>query len=78
MKVKVFLSGRDEVSREIPNSEFPSQIHISATDNHNDINRYIHTEVDSVISDKRLLNGVVNDELKQHIINVLSKGALGM
>ena len=75
--VKCFLSGRDELSREIECASF-SIISSSVTDNSADIKRYITLEVESIIKEKRLLHGKVSNALRDEIVQVLNKGADGM
>jgi len=76
-KVKLFISGRDDITREL-SEEFPSQVNIRATDNRSDIERFIQSEVDNAIADRRLLNGTVSKSLQDEIIRVLTLGANGM
>lgn len=76
--VKVIISGRSEVCQDMPKDEFPVQIQIGQGDNEDDIRKYVTSEVDRAISDRRLLRGKVNDELKETIIRKLNDSAQGM
>lgn len=76
--VKVIISGRSEVCQDMPKDEFSVQIQIGQGDNEDDIRKYVTSEVDRAISDRRLLRGKVNDELKETIIRKLNDSAQGM
>ncbi|KAH0171452.1 hypothetical protein KCU67_g2167, partial [Aureobasidium melanogenum] len=76
--VKVIISGRSEVCQDMPKDEFPIQIQIGQGDNEDDIRKYVTSEVDRAISDRRLLRGKVSDELKETIIRKLNDSAQGM
>ncbi|KAH0335580.1 ankyrin, partial [Aureobasidium melanogenum] len=76
--VKVIISGRSEVCQDMPKDEFPVHIGIGQGDNKDDIRKYVTSEVNRVISDKRLLRGKVSDELKETIIQKLNDSAQGM
>jgi len=75
--VKIFVSSRDDhdIVCRLVNSP---NVYIRASDNGEDIERFIRSEVDQSIIEKRLLSGNVSDELKSRIISVLIKGAQGM
>jgi KAP family P-loop domain len=75
--VKIFVSSRDDTDI-VCNMEDSSNILINARDNSDDIHRFVHSEVERSIADKRLLNGQVSDDLKSHIIKTLVEGAEGM
>jgi len=75
--VKVFVSSRDDIDIVLKLAGVPN-IFINASDNHKDIDGFVHHEVDRAITDGRLLHGRVSDELKSHIINTLIDGANGM
>jgi hypothetical protein len=75
--VKVFVSSRDDVDIVLRLAGVPN-IYINARDNSDDIQRFIHSEVERSISDKRLLNGRVSKQLKRCIIAALIGGAQGM
>lgn len=51
---------------------------VRASDNREDIERFIVSQVDQSIKNKRLLSGNVSKELKERIIHVLIEGAQGM
>ncbi|KAH0397267.1 hypothetical protein KCU89_g8454, partial [Aureobasidium melanogenum] len=75
--VKVIISGRSEVCQDMPKDEFPIQVQIGQGDNEDDIRKYVTSEVDRAISDRRLLRGKVSDELKEAIIRELNDKAQG-
>ena len=75
--MKVFVSSRDDIDIVLKLAGVPN-IFINASDNHKDIDGFVHHEVDRAITDGRLLHGRVSDELKSHIINTLIDGANGM
>lgn len=75
--VNIFVSSRDDndIVCQLENS---SNVIIKSSDNCEDIQRYIISQVDRLIKNKRLLSGKVSEELKKQIISVLTKGAQGM
>lgn len=75
--IKVFVTSRNDgdLQRRLGNSP---NIYIQERDNSADINLYITSEVESCITKGRLLDGKVDDDLKEHIIDVLRNGAHGM
>lgn len=75
--VNVFVSSRDDndIVCQLENS--PNVV-INASDNGQDIQNFIVSQVDQSIKNKILLSGRVSDELKRQIINVLTEGAQGM
>ncbi|KAI9670483.1 MAG: hypothetical protein M1817_004350 [Caeruleum heppii] len=75
--VKVFVASRDDGDIECRLAASPN-ISIRATDNHEDILRYILTEVDKAITDKALLRGNVSDGLRVRVVDTLAHGANGM
>ncbi|KAF7509247.1 hypothetical protein GJ744_008141 [Endocarpon pusillum] len=66
--------------------QFPQKLHlersrnvsISASQNGQDIQRFIESELEQLISKRRLLKGKVSSELRSNIVRVLNKGAQGM
>ncbi|THY57785.1 ankyrin [Aureobasidium pullulans] len=76
--VKVIISGRSEVCQDMPKDEFPIHILIGHGANRDDIRKYVTTEVDRAILDKRLLRGKVGDQLKETIVRKLNDSAQGM
>jgi hypothetical protein len=54
------------------------QVLIEATDNQQDIKRFIEMEVNKAIQNHRMLNCRVPEKLKTEIIKVLEQGAQGM
>jgi hypothetical protein len=75
--VKVFVSSRDDIDIVLRLEESPN-VFINASDNGEDIERFVYSEVERSITRKRLLNGQVSDELKTRIIATLIGGASGM
>ncbi|MCJ1464092.1 hypothetical protein MMC07_002704, partial [Pseudocyphellaria aurata] len=75
--VKVFVSSRDDndIVYRLVNSP---NVYIHATDNREDICRFVHTEVDQCIKDQRLLSGIISQDMKSRIISTLIEGAQGM
>lgn len=75
--IKIFVTSRNDgdLRRRLENS---SNIYIQERDNSADINLYIASEIEICIEKGRLLDGVVDNDLKEHIIDVLQKGAHGM
>lgn len=64
--VKVFVSSRDDndIVGRLDNSP---NIYISASDNEEDIIRFVHWEVGRSILSKRLLGGLVSEEMRKKI-----------
>jgi hypothetical protein len=75
--VKVFVSSRDDIDIVLRLEKSPN-ISISSSDNGGDIERFIRHEVQRSITEGRLLNGRVSEELKSRIIMTLVDGAAGM
>ncbi|KAG9849039.1 hypothetical protein KCU98_g4707, partial [Aureobasidium melanogenum] len=76
--VKIIISGRSEVCQDMPKDEFPVHIGIGQGDNKDDIRKYVSSEVDRAISDRRQLRGKVGEQLKETIIQKLNDSAQGM
>lgn len=75
--IKVFVSSRDDNDIVCRLANAPN-IFIRATDNGEDIRRFIHTEVDQSLKTQRLLSGIISDQMKSQIITTLIEGAQGM
>jgi hypothetical protein len=75
--VKIFLSSRDDMDIIHSWSSSPN-ISITANENGEDIERFIHSEVESSINSRRLLYGQVSNELKSDIIKYVIDKAQGM
>ena len=75
--LKVFISSRDEQDIVARATDYTS-ISIQPVDNQSDIELYIRHQIDQLISEKSLLRGKVNGDLKQQIIKRLCDGAQGM
>jgi hypothetical protein len=75
--VKVFVSSRDDndIVRRLADSP---NLCIRASDNCEDIEYFVRSEVARSINDKRLLGGKVSGELRNRIIITLIEGAQGM
>ncbi|RFU26917.1 hypothetical protein B7463_g9416, partial [Scytalidium lignicola] len=75
--VKVFLTSRNDGDivcrlRTTPN------IYIDAQKNKSDIQRFISSEVEKAVAQRRMLNGAVSKELQMRISMALDQGARGM
>ncbi|RQM04689.1 hypothetical protein DH86_00003943 [Scytalidium sp. 3C] len=75
--VKIFVSSRDDRDIACRLEQSPN-IYIQASDNEQDIDRFVHTQIDQSIREKRLLGGNVSEELRDTMIVALIKGAQGM
>lgn len=75
--VKVFVSSRDDNDIVCRLKNSPNVI-IRASDNHNDIQRFIGSLVAQSINNKRLLSGRASKVLENRIVTVLEEGAKGM
>jgi hypothetical protein len=75
--VKIFVSSRDDhdILCRLGNSP---DIFIRASDNGEDIDHFVRSQVKQSIVDKRLLSGKVSTELRERIISVLIEKAQGM
>ncbi|KAL7267374.1 hypothetical protein RUND412_010042 [Rhizina undulata] len=75
--LKIFITSRndDDIRIEL---ETESGVFIQLSDNSSDIKLFVEAEVEKYVSTKRLLDGKVQPELKQTIIDALTKGADGM
>ena len=75
--VKVFISSRHSLDIENRLRNLP-HVCIEATDNADDIENYVKTELTERIEDGRLLEGNVSEDLRANIESVLIAGANGM
>lgn len=75
--VKIFVSSRDEVDI-VWRLEHSPNLYVHATDNSDDIERFVITEVDVAIRTRRLLGGDVSDGLRDMIVTRLTNDAHGM
>jgi hypothetical protein len=75
--VKVFVSSRDDNDIVCRLNHSPN-LFIRASDNSEDIERFVLSEVAQCIKDKRLLSGRVSEGLKSRITATLEDGAQGM
>jgi hypothetical protein len=75
--VKIFASSRDDDDI-VCRLETSPNVFIRASDNGEDIDRFVHFQVNNAIAQKRLLKGDVSLELKERIIRELTKKAGGM
>ena len=75
--VKVFVTSRDDSNiRALLSDAMAVRIHNEHTQK--DMDEFVHQEVSSAIQNRRILNGVVSDNLKQGLMSVLIAGAGGM
>jgi hypothetical protein len=75
--VKVFVSSRDDNDIVCQLVNTPNVI-IHASDNDEDIKRFVECRVDQSIENKTLLSGNVSSDLRNGIIANLTEGAQGM
>lgn len=75
--VKVFLTSRDDGDIVCRLSSTPN-IYISVQDNQSDIERFTEQELDAAIARKRLLRGLVSEQLRWKIFTALNQGSQGM
>ena len=75
--VKAFISSRHSRDIEVRLRNFPN-VSIEAKDNAKDIENYITSELSRRIENQDLLEGNISIELRQHIEEVLQRGANGM
>jgi hypothetical protein len=75
--VKIFVSSRDEIDIVWRLEQSPN-LYVHAADNSDDIERFVITEVDVAIRSRRLLGGVVSDNLRELIVTRLTHEAHGM
>jgi hypothetical protein len=75
--VQIFISSRDDhdILCRLENSP---DIFIRASDNGEDIDHFVRSQVDQSIANKRLLSGKISTELRERIISVLTEKAQGM
>jgi hypothetical protein len=75
--VRLFISSRDNGDIKMKLSKY-TNVYIEATDNQDDIQRFVTVEVDKAIACHRLLRGAVPSWLKTEIVTTLVNGAQGM
>lgn len=75
--VKVFLSSRSHEDIASQLQDWP-KILIKKDDNAKDIERFIDHQVKQAITSRRILRGRISDELNEHLVATLTKGAQGM
>jgi hypothetical protein len=75
--VKIFVASRDDHDILCRLDKSPD-IFIQASDNGEDIDHFVRSQVDRSIVDKRLLSGEISIELRERIISVLIGKAQGM
>jgi hypothetical protein len=75
--LRIFIASRNERVISISLKELLCK-EIEIGENSGDIDLFVRTEVDRVISRKALLFGKVSPTLKQKIVNALTSGAQGM
>ncbi len=74
---KVFVSSRDDTDITLRLRSSPN-IYIKSDDNNEDIESFITSEIAKSIDDRKLLYGVVSEQLRQQMIQTLREGAQGM
>ncbi|KAF8416300.1 hypothetical protein EV426DRAFT_686871, partial [Tirmania nivea] len=74
--VKIFVTTRMDVDILNQFENFP-RIELQPDDNVDDINKFILTEVQNSIEDRLLLDGVVSNEVKKEICNILCQRCKG-
>ena len=75
--LKIFVSSRNDNDIVCRLKDSPN-VSINATDNGDDIERFVESEMQNSIENKRLLGGRVSNQLRQEITEVLVSGAQGM
>ena len=75
--VKVFVSSRDDIDIALKLQKHPN-IYIDINDNKQDINKFIHSEVEKALTEGRLLKGTISSELKDTVTESLAEKAGGM
>lgn len=75
--VKVFVTSRDDADLRKRFAARP-EVYIQERDNSVDIGKFIRTEVQKCIKNRDLLEGDVNDKLKERVVATLEAGARGM
>jgi len=75
--VKIFATARNDPDILNQFSTFP-RIDVQPDDHGSDINNFIHSEVERVVTDGQLLHGNVSDKLQLEICDVLGTRSTGM
>ena len=75
--VKIFISSRDDIDLVLRLQESPN-IHISVSDNTDDIQQFVDFGIQKALNDRRLLNGNVSPQLRDRVTTSLSTKAQGM
>ncbi|KAG9592896.1 hypothetical protein KCU77_g5688, partial [Aureobasidium melanogenum] len=75
--VKIFVASRDETDIRTHLAHC-DQIRITEEQNRHDIQRFVVTEVDKAINNRRLLRGNASHDLREHVVNELISKAQGM
>jgi len=75
--IKIFATTRMDTDILLQFDMFP-RIELQPDDNVSDINQFVETQVQSVIQEKKLLHGVVPNDLKDEICKVLRERSTGM
>jgi hypothetical protein len=75
--VKIFATARNDPDILNQFSKFP-RIDVQPDDHGSDINNFIHSEVERVVTDGQLLHGNVSDKLQLEICDVLGTRSTGM
>lgn len=75
--VKVFVTSRDDADLRKRFAARP-EVYIQERHNSADVGQYIRTEIGKCIVKRKLLDGLVSEELKERVVAVLEVGARGM
>lgn len=75
--VKVFVSSRDDGDI-VCRLTLSLNVFIGTSDNEADIKCFVRTEVARAIKKKRLIKGIISEQLKDRIVETLIDGAHGM
>jgi len=75
--VKIFATSRNDPDIQRQFSTFP-RIDVQPDDSFQDIHKFIHTKMETVVADGCLLLGNISDKLKSEICNILSARSRGM
>lgn len=75
--IKIFATSRDDGDL-MTRLEMSPNVYIQQGQNDGDINLFINSEVKACITNRKLLNGVVADDLREKIVSTLQEKAHGM
>jgi len=75
--VKIFVSSRNDHDIVCQLTEYPN-LEIQANKNHEDIVKFVHSEIEHSMRIRKATFGTISTTLKQRVIQVLCDGAQGM